>query len=293
MRRTETAIFLTITTLAACGRGGTRVSIRGDFVDTTAVPTSVFAVEAGQSAEVTHGAFELRELGAGPVTLRLVRDADTVATLSLQNVPAGTELRLHGLETDGPTRRAFPRSLAVNGPSVLVLNGIRMARGEGLPERVDARGTVLAASGDRAALLVRPNDAWLPDLRVVVGLGTETMSPDSAHVEPATIARGDSVRVEGRTDNGFVVASRITTWRRTVTAMRDTPARRSSAEETSGASPPDESPAPPHETARAAGPAAPARVVVPMRVRREVGRAERGRGGGRGRGNGRGHAKKG
>ncbi|HEU4561746.1 MAG TPA: hypothetical protein VFS20_28230, partial [Longimicrobium sp.] len=75
-----------------------------------------------------------------------------------------------------------------------------------------------ALSDDHAALLVRPNDAALPDLRVVVGLGTETVTPDSAAIEPTAILPTDSVRVEGRVDQGFVVAARVTVLRPGATA---------------------------------------------------------------------------
>ncbi|HEU4556389.1 MAG TPA: hypothetical protein VFS20_01025, partial [Longimicrobium sp.] len=134
MRRIISIIPLIIVALAACGPGAERVSIRGDFADTAALPTAVYAVEAQREVEVKRGAFDLSDLSAGPVTLRLVRGVDTVGTLSLHNLPAGTELRLHQLETDGETRRVFPRSLELQGPPVLLVNGIRMGRADALPE---------------------------------------------------------------------------------------------------------------------------------------------------------------
>ncbi|HET7230394.1 MAG TPA: hypothetical protein VFJ16_10360 [Longimicrobium sp.] len=302
MRRIIPMGFLLAAALGGCGDGGERVSIRGDFADTAAVPTSVFAVEAGREAEVKRGAFDLRDLSAGPVTLRLVRGVDTVGSVMLQNVPAGTRLQLHALRTDGATRRAFPRALALEGPPVLLVNGIRMAGGDAVPAQVDARGTVLSASEDGAALLVRPADPALPDLRVVVGLGTETVAPDSSRVEPAGITGGDSVRVEGRTDGGFVVASRLTVWRRGRTggasAAASTPEGRadsrddSEPERTASAAP---SPTPPSPTPPPVRTAARVPVRVPREVRQRIDRIEHGRGGGKGRGNGggRGHGKKG
>jgi len=274
----------------ACGGAGERVSIRGDFADTAAVPTAVVAVEGGQQAEVKRGAFVLRDLSGGPVTLRLVRGADTVATLALENVPSGTEVQLNGLETDAPTGRAFPRTMGLNGPGVLVLNGIRMGRDPGSP--VDARGAVIAASRDRAALLVRPTDATLPDLRVVVGLGTEVVTADSTRVDIATVARGDSVRVEGSADNGFVVASRVTVMRRTRTAMRD--AAPSPGEARSASRGDEPARASPRERAPAVRvPGVPVRVTPAARGRIDPPGHGRGRGHGNGGGHGRGKGKKG
>ncbi|HEX9935472.1 MAG TPA: hypothetical protein VGB15_00065 [Longimicrobium sp.] len=289
MRRISPIIPLLFPALAACGAGGERVSIRGDFADTAAMPTAVYAVEAQRQVEVKRGAFELGDLSAGPVTLRLVRGVDTVGTLSLQNVPAGTELELQKLQTDGDTRRAFPRSLALQGPPVLLVNGIRMGRADALPEQVDARGTVLAMSDDHAALLVRPFDAALPDMRVVVGLGTETVTPDSTAIEADAILPTDSVRVEGRVDQGFVVASRITVLRHGDTAMRDAQPAAFPPAQGDGEPEPDADPQP----AAASTPAPiPAAVRVPVRVPREIRRQidgpGNGRGGGKGRGQGRG-----
>jgi hypothetical protein len=293
MRRISPIIPLLFPALAACGAGGERVSIRGDFADTAAMPTAVYAVEAQRQVEVKRGAFELGDLSAGPVTLRLVRGVDTVGTLSLQNVPAGTELELQKLQTDGDTRRAFPRSLALQGPPVLLVNGIRMGRADALPEQVDARGTVLAMSDDHAALLVRPFDAALPDMRVVVGLGTETVTPDSTAIEAGAILPTDSVRVEGRVDQGFVVASRITVLRHGDTAIRDarSAAFPAAPAEGPGESDPESQSAPERAAASAPAPI-PAAVRVPVRVpreiRRQIDRPGNGRGGGKGRGQGRG-----
>lgn len=301
MRRIILMASLLTAALAGCDGGGERVSIRGDFADSAAVPTSVFAVEAGREAEVRRGAFDLGDLSAGPVTLRLVRGVDTVGSVLLQNVPAGTRLNLRGLRTDGPTRRAFPRALALEGPPLLLVNGIRMATDDAVPAGVDARGTVLTASEDGGALLVRPADAALPDLRVVIGLGTETMTPDSTPVEPASIGHGDSVRVEGRPEGGFVVATRLTVYRHGAERVAVVPPAEPASE--------DHPDAPSRVSSGESSPSTPVRsamprpihvpVRVPVRVQREVrarvDRIEHGRGGGRGRGGGkgRGHGKKG
>jgi len=286
MRRIFPILTMILPATAACEGGGERVSIRGSFADTALVPTAVFAVEAERQVEVKRGAFDLRDLSAGPVTLRLVRGVDTVGTVALHNVPAGTSVELTGLETDGPTGRAFPRSVSLSGPPVLLVNNLRMGGGDAVPAQVDARGVVLAASDDRAALLVRPADAAIPDLRVVMGLAAETMVPDSTPVELAGVRAGDSVRVEGRPDGGFVVATRLTVWRHLAESTRDEAVASPEPRRVAAASPPERVREP-----------VPAAVRVPVSVtreiRRQIGRARPGGGGARGRGNGRGHGKKG
>jgi hypothetical protein len=288
MRRIFPILPLIVPALAACGGGGERVSIRGSFADTASVPTAVFAVEAERQVEVKRGVFDLRGLSAGPVTLRLVRGVDTVATVSLHNVPAGTQLELKGLETDPGTGRAFPRSVALNGPPVLLVNNLRMGRGDAVPAQVDARGLVLAASDDRAALLVRPSDAAIPDLRVVMGLATATVAADSTPMELSGVRAGDSVRVEGRADSGFVIATRLTVWRQAAAALRE-----EAPEGELAAAEPE-----PRRAAAASSPARPPAVVsvpvsVPREIRRQIDRIRRGGERGRGRGNGRGHGRKG
>ncbi|HEV7590744.1 MAG TPA: hypothetical protein VGO40_21720, partial [Longimicrobium sp.] len=81
--------------VSACGGGADRVSIRGDFADSASAATVVRAVEAEREVEVKGGAFELRDLAAGPATLRLVRGADSAGTLALDNAPAGAGVVLH------------------------------------------------------------------------------------------------------------------------------------------------------------------------------------------------------
>jgi hypothetical protein len=264
--------------LSACDGGADRVSIRGDFADSATAATAVRAVEAEREAEVKGGAFELRDLSAGPATLRLVRGADSAGTLALDNAPAGAAVVLHGLRTDARSGRAFPRAVELTGAELLLVNGVRMASDAALPGEVDAPGAILALTDEHDAVLFRPDDASLPDLRVVVGLGTETVTADGDPVDLASLARGDSIRVKGRADHGFVVAERLTVPRRV--AM--------------DAAPPTETVASPSEPRSSPGPtpvaaAAPTPRVVAPRVRAAPVRVLRGNG--RGRGGGRGHGK--
>jgi hypothetical protein len=210
MRMRAFVFCVSILTAAACGNGGGTVTLRGDFPASESIPTSVVAVEAEQEAEVAAGGFELAGLTPGPVTLRLVREGETLGTLAVGNLPAGSTLALRGLRVDPETRRAFPTTVEVDGPGLVRINGLRMGPAGALPAEVDERGVVLATSMGSGILLLRPDDAALPDLRVLLSPATETLTPDGDPVVVDALAAGDSVRVEGRTDSGIVVATRLT-----------------------------------------------------------------------------------
>lgn len=217
------AFVFCVLAAAACGDGGGTVTLRGDFSASESVPTSVVAVEAEQEADVSGGAFEIAGLTPGPVTLRLVREGETVGTLAVGNLPAGSMLTLRRLRVDPATRRAFPAAVEVDGPSLVRINGLRMGPVGAIPVQVDARGVVLATAMASGILLLRPDDAGLPDLRVLLSPVTETLTPDGDPVAVEGLAAGDSVRVEGRTDSGIVIATRLTVPRHLAIAQSATP----------------------------------------------------------------------
>lgn len=268
---------------AGCGGDEGRVAIRGAFADAAQAPTSVFAVEAEREAEVKNGAFAFRGLSAGPVTLRLVHGADTVGVLALSSLPAGAVVDLRGLRVDSATHLAFADGVGLTGPEAVTANGLRITDAARLPAQVDAHGTVLAVSDDRDALLLRPDDPALADLRVVVGASVETVTPDGDPVEGVRISRGDSLRVIGRSDQGFVVAEKLVVPRRRAVAEAPPP-----SDEGGG-----ETRAPSRTSTRTHAAAAPAPPPppLPVRVVREI--RDRLEGKGHGRGRGRGHGKKG
>ncbi|HEX8695914.1 MAG TPA: hypothetical protein VF746_26090 [Longimicrobium sp.] len=210
MRVRAFVFCVSILTAAGCGGGGGTVTLRGDFPASESAPTSVVAVEAEQEAEVANGGFEIAGLTPGPVTLRLVREGETLGTLAVGNLPGGSVLALRGLRVDPATRRAFPAAVEVDGPGLVRINGLRMGPAGALPDEVDERGVVLATSMGSGIFLLRPDDADLPDLRVLISPAAEALTPDGDPVAVEGLAAGDSVRVEGRTDSGIVVATRLT-----------------------------------------------------------------------------------
>ncbi|HEX2208629.1 MAG TPA: hypothetical protein VHG93_13165 [Longimicrobium sp.] len=195
--------------LAACGGGEDGAVVEGTFAPGFA-PTGVWIVESERNEPADTTGFRLADVTPGPVSLRLMNGADTAAVLNLSGLAAGARLHLEGLRVDDESGFAFPRAVRLEGGDVVTVNGLRMAPASRIPRELDVRGAVLAWSSDVGALLVRPDERRLPDLRVVVGLATEVVGEDGGGADATMLQPGDSVRVEGRSDEGYVVATRIT-----------------------------------------------------------------------------------
>jgi hypothetical protein len=195
--------------LAACGGGADGAVVEGTFAPGMRAD-GVWVVESERREDADSSGFRVADLTPGPVTLRLMRGADTAAMLNVSGLPAGARVRLEELRVDGDSRYAFPRAVELDGADLVTVNGVRLAPAGRIPREVDVRAAVLGWSSDVGALLVRPDDARMPDLRVVVGAATQVVGTDGGGADPVNIRAGDSVRVEGRSDEGYVVASRIT-----------------------------------------------------------------------------------
>lgn len=193
--------------LAACGGDGAEVE--GTFAPGLTA-TGVWVVESERGERADSAGFRLADVTPGPVSLRLLDGSDTAGVLNLSGLEPGARVRLRELRVDAQSGFAFPRAVELDGASVVTVNGLRMAPASRIPREVDVRGAVLGWSSDVGAMLVRPDDARLPDLRVFVGVATDVVGEDGGGADPIAIRPGDSVRVEGRADHGYVVASRIT-----------------------------------------------------------------------------------
>lgn len=202
-------ILVSALVLAACGGGGDGAVVEGTFGPGLAAD-GVWVVESERGERADSSGFRMTDLTPGPVSMRLTRGADTAAVLNVSGLPAGATLRLRGLRVDGDSRLAFPRSIELDGADVVTVNGMRLAPDGRIPREVDVQGAVLAWSSDIGALLVRPSDARMPDLRVVVGMATEVVGTDGGGADAVAMRPGDSIRVEGRADEGYVVATRLT-----------------------------------------------------------------------------------
>jgi hypothetical protein len=202
--------------LAACGGGGASEggggAVRGAFRsgELPAEGDTVYVRVMGSSERVAvaDGAFTLPGVGPGASTLRFARGDEGVARMEVGELPEGATVELRGIRVDGESGLAHPASVGLDGTETVMVNGLRYAA-RPLPSRVEEDGVVLAASDEGDALIVRPADESLGDLRVVVGPLTEAVTPDGDPVPVAELARGDSVRVEGAVEGGYVVAGRI------------------------------------------------------------------------------------
>lgn len=201
--------MVTALALAACGGGDDGAVVEGTFHPELAA-TGVWVVESERSEPADSSGFRLEDLTPGPVSLRLMRGSDTAAVLNLSGLGPGMRLALQGLRVDPESGLAFPRSVELDGGPVVTVNGLRMAPAGRVPREVDERGAVLAWSSDVGALLLRPDDARLPDLRVVVVPATQVVGTDGGGADAATLEPGDSLRVEGRFQDGYVLATRLT-----------------------------------------------------------------------------------
>jgi len=145
----------------------------------------------------------------GVADLRLGDGGSESGRLVVRDLPRGARLTLHDLHLDGPDGLALPDSVALDGARVVTINGIRMAPPGAVRGRVAHDAVVLAISAAADAILVRPAGERLPDLRVVATPATETITPDGDPGLLEALEPGDSLRVEGMVERGYLVAERI------------------------------------------------------------------------------------
>lgn len=203
--RTPLPVLL-LAAVAACGRDG--VTLRGTFdAGERFDSASAWVVGGGEPVPVRDRAFELRDVPAGPLELRLRLDGARELRLALDTLSAGDEVELRRIWADDASGLAFPAT--VEGVRMLQVNGLRYAPSGRLPRVVDTPVRVLAAGDDGTALLVRPADERLPDLRVAITPGTVVLSSEGDSVDAEGIATGDSLRLHGELRAGVVVARRV------------------------------------------------------------------------------------
>ena len=265
--------------LIAAGCGHDSIAIRGTFRDAASSADStltVWAVEAQREVPVQSGEFRMDDLAPGPVTLEVRVGGRAVGRVEVPDLPVGATLTLQGLRVDRASGRAFPAEVELSGAKVVTVNGVRVGPNEDWSGDVDATGTVLAISEDHDALLLRPTDKALPDLRVVLLPTTRSGTREGAAANVDGLVRGDTVRVKGDKLGMYVVASAIELPASRAVPSVNAAAVPDDADESADASDGGDPPAP---AARAASVPAVARAPAP--------------GPGRGRGHGRGKKKHG
>jgi hypothetical protein len=197
-------ILLATAALTACGDDPTIIDGR---LAEGAEATHVWVLGAPERAAVSADSFRLEGVPEGLLDLRFAADDEEVARMEIQGVAPGDRLRLRRIWFEDGV--AFPAAVEREGEGTLTVNGMRMSGEAAIPARVDVLGTVLAASREGDAMILRPVDPAMPDLRVVVTPGTSERTPDGDPADAEELEFGDSVRVVGQTEQGFVIATEL------------------------------------------------------------------------------------
>jgi hypothetical protein len=202
------SLLLLLALLSACRARSS--SIEGSVADGSGI-TEVWPVGDAEGSPVRDGTFRLDHLRGDTLRLRFLTRDDT-ARMELTELPRGARLRLDRVwVADGV---AFPGRLDAGGARRVRVNGLWMGGEAALRGSLTAIGSVLALSGEADALLLRPSTGELPDLRVVITPGTVATTEDGDPLPPRELAVGDTLRVEGESRDGYLVATRITGQRR-------------------------------------------------------------------------------
>ncbi len=202
--------YILILALTACGGDG--VVVRGTLAEGDDGARRVWLVGGGIGSAVRDSVFEVTADSAGTLALRFADEDGDISRMELEDVAPGADLLLSGVWIARGEGLAFPTSVTGEGDDMIRVNGLRVAISEDGSGDVDLQGTVLAVGDD--ALLIRPHDESQADLRVVVTPGTSIRSPDEDPSEVDDLEFGDSVRVQGMTTSGYVVATNLVTPRR-------------------------------------------------------------------------------
>lgn len=195
---------------------GSTVTVTGTMDDEDAVE-AVWHFGGEERAIVDAGAFRLEDLSGDPIDLRFTSDDGVHARMEIRELAGGARVDLLGIWLEDGVAHAS--AVDLEGADLVTINGIRFAPAGALPRELDERGVVLATGRSGDALLVRPLDESLPDLRVVMTPATEVVSPDGEPVRGDGAEVGDTVRIEGRSESGYLVASRLELPR--ISALRD------------------------------------------------------------------------
>jgi hypothetical protein len=200
----RTAAPLLLALVAGCGAAP--VTIQGTVADDVRAD-SVWHFGGHARAALVADTFRLESLRGETVDLRFTGGDGLHARMEISDVRPGARVRLRGIWIDDDVAHAS--GVALEGTDAVTINGIRMGDPTQLPAEVAADGLVLAASGSGDALLVRPLDRGLPDLRVVATPATDVRTADGDPIDRDGARAGDTVRVVGATHAGYLVASEL------------------------------------------------------------------------------------
>jgi hypothetical protein len=190
--------------LGGCGGGESILS--GTIADGEEL-THVWVVGGAERSEILGDSFSLPGLRDDVVELRFARGDREAARMEIRELRRGAAVQLRGIAVEDGM--AFPLSLEGESELVVEVNGVRLGTPGTIPERVDVRAALLSRSRSGDALLVRPEGTRLPDLRVVVTPGTEVRTQDGDPVSLERTDFGDTLRIVGSGEGGFVIATLV------------------------------------------------------------------------------------
>lgn len=194
------AALLTVLFLSACGRDS--LTVHGTLLPGSDA-TDVYVVGRPLRGRVVADSFTIAGIRGEVVELEFAEGNDRLGRMRIERWNAD-ELVLRGIWMDDGVAHAT----ALRGEAAADVNGLRMAGAGALPLTIEADGVVLAASGRGDALILRPVGSGLPDLRVVLTPGT-AIEREGGGPPRDELRFGDSVRVEGTAEAGYVVATRL------------------------------------------------------------------------------------
>jgi hypothetical protein len=193
--------LLLLLPLAACG--DETLTLRGSLLEDTP-GTEVYVVGQTLRASIEADSFQIEDIPAAEVVeIEFAEDGERLGRMRIEGWN-GREVGLRGIWVEDGVAFAS----ALDGEGKATVNGLRMAGVDALPASVGVRGRVLALSRDADALVLRPDDEALPDLRVLVTPGT-AFEWDSGEPADVYVNIGDSLRVEGPVEAGYVVATAL------------------------------------------------------------------------------------
>lgn len=196
-------LLLPILMMSACGSDPAVVA--GDLAD-GAEATHVWVLGQPERSALSADSFHLDGFEEGTLDLRFASEDEEVARMEIQGVEAGQQLRLRDVWFDDGV--AHPSAVELTGEGPVTVNGLRLG-GEPIAGPIDAASTVLVVSRSGDALILRPVDEGTPDLKVVVTPGTQVRTPDGDPAAADELEFGDTVRVIGQGEAGYVIATEL------------------------------------------------------------------------------------
>lgn len=201
MRTLPKRLLLLLLPLAACG--DETLTLRGSLLEDTP-GTEVYVLGQTLRAPIEADSFVIEDVPAADVVeIEIAEDGERLGRMRIEKWNR-REVALRGIWVEDGVAFAS----ALDGEATATVNGLRMAGVDALPASVGVRGRVLALSRDADALVLRPDDEALPDLRVLVTPGT-AFEWESGEPADVYVNIGDSLRVEGPVEAGYVVATAL------------------------------------------------------------------------------------